>query len=234
MYIKPKKYLVALALCLLVVEIFFYARIQSKPEKFDSVVLIASIGCKSAPTHTVGTVIGDGLVLTVAHGVAGQTSTSIKTTSGRVFKAEVAAIDVNLDLALLYIDKTELTTDLVPLKFADAVAGTDARFVAFEDSQQIVVPAKIREILRIDTQDIYLKNNVSRPGIEVQTRVVVGNSGGPLINSHGEIVGLVWAKSRSEKNLAWATRIEAADKLLAMIPAGDPQSATPQVVACSG
>ena len=218
----------------MVVEIFFYARIQSKPEKFDSVVLIASIGCKSAPTHTVGTVIGDGLVLTVAHGVAGQTSTSIKTTSGRVFKAEVAAIDVNLDLALLYIDKTELTTDLVPLKFADAVAGTNAYFVAYQDSSQVVRAAKIKRRLVINTQDIYLKSDVSRPSIEVETRVVVGNSGGPLINHKDEIVGLVWATSRSEKNLAWATRIEAVDKLLAMISAGDPQSATPQVVACSG
>ena len=218
----------------MIVEIFFYARIQSKPEKFDSVVLIASIGCKSAPTHTVGTVIGDGLVLTVAHGVAGQTTTFITTASGQVLNAKVAAIDVNLDLALLYIEQTELTKDLVPLKFADAVAGTNAYFVAYQDSSQVVRAAKIKRRLVINTQDIYLKSDVSRPSIEVETRVVVGNSGGPLINHKDEIVGLVWATSRSEKNLAWATRIEAVDKLLAMISAGDPQSATPQVVACSG
>ena len=218
----------------MIVEIFFYARIQSKPEKFDSVVLIASIGCKSAPTHTVGTVIGDGLVLTVAHGVAGQTTTFITTASGQVLNAKVAAIDVNLDLALLYIDKTEFAKDLVPLKFADAVAGTNAYFVAYQDSSQVVRAAKIKRRLVINTQDIYLKSDVSRPSIEVETRVVVGNSGGPLINHNDEIVGLVWATSRSEKNLAWATRIEAVDKLLAMISAGNPQSATPQVVACSG
>ena len=218
----------------MIVEIFFYARIQSKPEKFDSVVLITSIGCKSAPTHTVGTVIGDGLVLTVAHGVAGQTTTFITTASGQVLNAKVAAIDVNLDLALLYIEQTELTKDLVPLKFADAVAGTNAYFVAYQDSSQVVRAAKIKRRLVINTQDIYLKSDVSRPSIEVETRVVVGNSGGPLINHKDEIVGLVWATSRSEKNLAWATRIEAVDKLLAMISAGDPQSATPQVVACSG
>lgn len=221
-------------MCLLVVSIFIYARSQSKPKKFDAVVLITSIGCKSAQTHTVGSIIGDGLVLTVAHGVAGQTSTFITTVSGQKLYAKVTAIDVNLDLALLYIDPTELTEDLVPLKFSDAVAGTNTYFVAYQDSLQVVRPAKIRRRLLINTQDIYLKADVSRPGIEVETRVVVGDSGGPLINSDGEIVGLVWAKSRSEKNLAWATRIEAVDKLLAMISAGDPQSAAPQVVACSG
>ena len=181
-----------------------------------------------------GSIIGDGLVLTVAHGVAGQTSTFMTTASGQVLNAKVAAIDVNLDLALLYIDKTELTKDLVPLKFADAVAGTNAYFVAYQDSSQVVRAAKIKRRLVINTQDIYLKSDISRPSIEVETRVVVGNSGGPLINHKDEIVGLVWATSRSEKNLAWATRIEAVDKLLAMISAGDPQSAAPQVVACSG
>ena len=172
--------------------------------------------------------------MTVAHGVAGQTSTSITTINGQVLNAKVVAIDINLDLALIYVDSTKSTTNLIPLKFADAVEGSETRFVAFEDSKQFVLTAKINEILRIDTEDIYLKNKVSRPGLEVEARVVVGNSGGPLINHKDEIVGLVWATSRTEKNLAWATRIEAADKLLALLSTRNPQSATPEVVACSG
>lgn len=196
--------------------------------------MVNSIGCKSSPTQTVGTVIGKDLIVTVAHGVAGQTSTSITTINGQVLNAKVVAIDINLDLALIYVDSTKSTTDLIPLKFADAVEGSETRFVAFEDSKQFVLSAKINEILRIDTEDIYLKNKVSRPGLEVEARVVVGNSGGPLINHKDEIVGLVWATSRTEKNLAWATRIEAADKLLALLSTRNPQSATPEVVACSG
>lgn len=122
----------------------------------------------------------------------------------------------------------------MPLKFADAVEDSETRFVAFEDSQQFAISAKIKKILRIDTEDIYLQNKISRPGLEVETRVVVGNSGGPLINHKGEIVGLVWATSRTEKNLAWATRIEAADKLLKFISTRNLQAATPEVVACVG
>ena len=196
--------------------------------------MVNSIGCKSSPTQTVGTVIGKDLIVTVAHGVAGQTSTSITTINGQVLNAKVVAIDINLDLALIYVDSTKSTTNLIPLKFADAVEGSETRFVAFEDSKQFVLTAKINEILRIDTEDIYLRNKVSRPGLEVEARVVVGNSGGPLINHKDEIVGLVWATSRTEKNLAWATRIEAADKLLALLSTRNPQSATPEVVACSG
>lgn len=217
---------------LLFLGVFIYARTQSKPERFDSVVLITSIGCKTAPTQTVGTVIGDGLVLTVAHGVAGQESTLITTAFGQVISAKVAAIDVNLDLALLQIDRKELTLDPVPLKFDDAVAGSKVWFVAYEDAAQVVRPAKITEILRIDTEDIYLKNKVSRPGLEVETKVVVGNSGGPLINHDGEIVGLVWAKSRSEKKIAWATRVSGANDLLDRFSTNNPLSTIPQVVAC--
>ena len=196
--------------------------------------MVNSIGCKSSPTQTVGTVIGKDLIVTVAHGVAGQTSTSITTINGQVLNAKVVATDINLDLALIYVDSTKSTTNLIPLKFADAVEGSETRFVAFEDSKQFVLSAKIKKILRINTEDIYLKNKISRPGLEVETRVVVGNSGGPLINHKDEIVGLVWATSRTEKNLAWATRIEAADKLLALLSTRNPQSATPEVVACSG
>ena len=196
--------------------------------------MVNSIGCKSSPTQTVGTVIGKDLIVTVAHGVAGQTSTSITTINGQVLNAKVVAIDINLDLALIYVDSTKSTTNLIPLKFADAVEGSETRFVAFEDSKQFVLSAKIKKILRINTEDIYLKNRISRPGLEVETRVVVGNSGGPLINHKDEIVGLVWATSRTEKNLAWATRIEVADKLLALLSTRNPQSATPEVVACSG
>ncbi len=196
--------------------------------------MITSIGCKSSPTQTVGTVIGKDLIITVAHGVAGQTSTSITTIDGQVLNAKVVAIDINLDLALLYIVSRKSTTNLVPLKFADAVEGSDARFVAFEDSRQFAISAKIKEILRIDTEDIYLKNKISRPGLEVETMVVVGNSGGPLINHEGEIVGLVWATSRNEKNLAWATRIEAAHDLLSRVSTGNPSTQSPQVVACVG
>ena len=196
--------------------------------------MVNSIGCKSSPTQTVGTVIGKDLIVTVAHGVAGQTSTSITTINGQGLNAKVVAIDINLDLALIYVDSTKSTTNLSPLKFADAVEGSETRFVAFEDSKQFVLSAKIKKILRINTEDIYLKNKVSRPGLEVEARVVVGNSGGPLINHKDEIVGLVWATSRTEKNLAWATRIEAADKLLALLSTRNPQSATPEVVACSG
>ena len=196
--------------------------------------MVNSIGCKSSPTQTVGTVIGKDLIVTVAHGVAGQTSTSITTINGQVLNAKVVATDINLDLALIYVDSTRSTTNLIPLKFADAVEGSETRFVAFEDSKQFVLSAKIKKILRINTEDIYLKNKISRPGLEVETRVVVGNSGGPLINHKDEIVGLVWATSRTEKNLAWATRIEAADKLLALLSTRNPQSATPEVVACSG
>ena len=206
-----------------------------RPRRFDSVVLINSTGCKSADTQTVGTVIGDGLVLTVAHGVAGQLSNTVTTTSGEKLKAKIAAIDPEMDLAVLKISADPMSEfKFTPLKFARAVAGSNAYFVAFKDSLQFVQPARIKRTLLINTQDIYLETNVTRPGIEVETKVVVGNSGGPLINDKDEIVGIIWSTSRNVKNRSWATRIEAANALLSRVSTGNPSSQSPQVVACSG
>lgn len=212
-----------------------FANHDRAPRDLLGVVHINSTGCKSAPTQTVGTVIGNGLVLTVAHGVAGQKSTSITTISGQVFEAKILAIDTELDLAVLYVTTDPASKlDIEPIKFAKAVAGSTVYFVAYQDSLQVIQPAKIKRTLSIKTQDIYLETRVTRPGIEVDAKVVVGNSGGPLINNNGEIVGIIWSTSRTFKNRSWATRIEAANELLSRVSATNPSTQSPQVVACVG
>ncbi|NDC91652.1 MAG: hypothetical protein EB089_07355, partial [Acidimicrobiia bacterium] len=71
--------------------------------------------------------------------------------------------------------------------------------------------------LKINTQDIYLREKTTRPGLEVELDVEVGNSGGPLLNKSGELVGIVWSTSRIVENRSWATRSEAVTKLLASL-----------------
>ncbi|MDA2969048.1 MAG: trypsin-like peptidase domain-containing protein [Actinomycetota bacterium] len=195
--------------------------------------LITSSGCRSAETRTVGTLIDGGFILTVAHGVAGQTANQVTTSNGETFRATVAAIDIDLDLALLKIDPASKLNYLTPLKLAAAKAGDHVSFIAFDEEQLFTRDAKIRRRLRINTQDIYLDNKVSRPGLEVELEVSVGNSGGPLINKSGELVGIVWSTSRVVKNRSWATRSEAVVELLAQTSAkASPSNSQP--LACTG
>ncbi len=218
----------------MVTSIFIYARTQFKQQEFASVVLLNSFGCKSSATQTVGTVIGEGLVLTVAHGVAGQLSNTVTTTSGEILNAKVVAIDIEMDLAILSIQQPYAKTALKPISFGKVDRNSKVKFVVFQNSEQVVRPVVFKRNLRIKTKDIYLKRDVSRPSIEVEMKVVVGNSGGPLINENGEIVGIVWSTSRTVKNRSWATRIEAANELLSRVSANNPTTPSTQVVACVG
>jgi S1-C subfamily serine protease len=183
--------------------------------KTGPVVLITSTGCRTAETRTVGTIIDSGFILTVAHGVVGQTRNQITTVKGETFEATIAAIDIDLDLALLKIELVTESQLSTPLRLAAAKSGERVSFVAFDDQEQFIREAKIKRRLRINTQDIYLKNKTSRPGLEVELEVNVGNSGGPLLNNSGEVVGIVWSTSRVVKNRSWATRSEAVTALLA-------------------
>ncbi len=195
-------------------------------------MLITSSGCRTAETRSVGTVIDGQLILTVAHGVAGQTSSQITTINGDKFEAKIVAIDTAQDLALLKISPMPQDLPLPALAFGQATAGEDAFFVAFNDQQQFVRKAKIQRRLKINTEDIYLKEKTTRLGIEAEVKVEVGNSGGPLVNKDGEIIGVVWSTSRITNNRTWATRIEAASALVDSLNSNpDPRTAKP--VACT-
>ncbi|MFM8942838.1 MAG: serine protease [Acidimicrobiaceae bacterium] len=213
--------------------VFTFAQSKGEPVKTDAVVLITSTGCRSAETRTVGTIIDGGFILTVAHGVAGQNLNQITTTTGTVFEASIAAIDIDLDLALLQVDGTFQSQLSEPLRLVAAKPGERVSFVAFDDNEQFTRDAKIKRRLKINTQDIYLKNKTSRPGLEVELEVNVGNSGGPLINRSGEVVGIVWSTSRVVKNRSWATRSEAVNALLVEASA-NASSTKSKALACTG
>ncbi|MFM8453230.1 MAG: serine protease [Acidimicrobiaceae bacterium] len=212
---------------------FTFAQSSGDRVKADAVVLITSTGCRSAETRTVGTIIDGGFILTVAHGVAGQNLNQITNTTGTVFEASIAAIDIDLDLALLQVDGTFQSQLSEPLRLVAAKTGERVSFVAFDDNEQLTRDAKIKRRLKINTQDIYLKNKTSRPGLEVELEVNVGNSGGPLINRSGEVVGIVWSTSRVVKNRSWATRSEAVNALLAEASA-NASSTKSKALACTG
>ncbi|NDF88749.1 MAG: serine protease, partial [Actinobacteria bacterium] len=105
--IRAKIFLV-LSICLVLAAAFIYAQTDRRHINNNSVVLISSVGCRSAETRTVGTIIDGGFILTVAHGVAGQNANRIIFADGETTQASIAVIDSNLDLALLKFDQAPL------------------------------------------------------------------------------------------------------------------------------
>ncbi len=203
----------------------------------EAVFRIEGLGCKRNPTRTVGTVVtepladGGQLLLTVAHGVVGQDAIELVDGETRA-PLRLVAVDGDWDLALLQVGSPLRQDDgnaISPVPFSEGRVG-NASFVVFEgrsegvsegqsELREVAVPrpAYVAKRLRIRTEDIYLRDvetRTARPSLEVRTVAVVGDSGGPLFDVNGEMIGLVWGTSRKSVGRSWATRVQAAASMI--------------------
>ncbi|MDH6169134.1 serine protease Do [Variovorax boronicumulans] len=126
----------------------------------------------------------DGYILTSAHAVTGAQAISIATADQRRFDAEVVGIDRRTDVALLRIAASNLpvvtvghSSELCP---GEWVAAMGAPF-GFERSVTAgVVSANPR----------YMPGGNGVPLIQTDVALNPGNSGGPLFDEHGNVVGM--------------------------------------------
>lgn len=126
----------------------------------------------------------DGYVLTNAHVVVDSDEITVKLTNKREYKAKLVGADTRTDVALLKIDAKDLP--VVPignpeqLEVGEWVAAIGSPF-GFENSVTAgIVSAKGRSL----PDESYV------PFIQTDVAVNPGNSGGPLFNMRGEVVGI--------------------------------------------
>ncbi len=130
----------------------------------------------------------DGYVVTNNHVVDGATKLRVKLNDGRTFEAKLVGKDSATDLALLKIEAKELPT--VPFGSSDAlrlgewVLAIGSPFDLQSTITAGIVSAKARSLGAIP--------NEFRIESFIQTDAAVnpGNSGGALVNTHGELVGI--------------------------------------------
>jgi serine protease Do len=152
----------------------------------------------------------DGLIMTNAHVVRDASEVIVKLTDRREFKAKVLGSDAKTDVAVLRIDAKNLPT--VPLgsardlKVGEWVLAIGSPF-GFENSVTAgVVSAKGRS----------LPDDSLVPFIQTDVAVNPGNSGGPLFNSRGEVVGInaqIYSRSGGYQGLSFAIPIELASQV---------------------
>ena len=164
-----------------------------------------------------GFIVGaDGIVLTNAHVVADATEISVKLTDRREFAAKVIGIDKRTDIAVLKIEATSLPTVTIgnpaALKVGEWVAAIGSPF-GFENTVTSgIVSAKARSL----PDENYV------PFLQTDVAVNPGNSGGPLFNMNGEVVGInsqIFSRTGGYMGLSFAIPIDVAmqvrDELLA-------------------
>ena len=125
---------------------------------------------------------GDGYVLTNAHVVEGADEITVTLQDKREFKAKLLGADGRTDVALLKIEATGLAParigDSSRLRVGEWVIAIGSPFGLENTVTAGIVSAKGRETGE------YL------PFIQTDVAVNPGNSGGPLINMRGEVVGI--------------------------------------------
>lgn len=155
------------------------------------------------PEVATGVATGDGRVLTVAHALAGGRAVTV---GGR--RARVLRVDRRLDLALL----------AVPGLRAPAVRlGGDAGHVSIavvRGRRARALRAFVRRHVLVRWREQPADAPVERPGLEVAARIDPGDSGAPVLDRGGRLLGVVYARASDRDGTAWAVDASAAGALL--------------------
>ncbi len=149
----------------------------------------------------------DGFIVTNAHVVDGASEVTVKLTDRREFTAKVVGADKRTDIALLKIEAKDLPAlELAPkasVKRGEWVIAIGSPF-GFENSVSAGVVSGMHRAL---------PNGQMVPFIQTDVAVNPGNSGGPLLNTAGQVVGVnaqIYSRSGGYMGLSFAIPSEVA------------------------
>jgi S1-C subfamily serine protease len=167
----------------------------------NSVVRIEGLGCGGLITGS-GFVVSNGIVTTNAHVVAGINHPYVEDTNGR-HSAKVISFDPNLDLAILRVQNLAGK----PLKINDGsiTSGTPGAVLGYPGGGPFTAsPAAVLDEFQASGQNIYGNGQTLRSVYEIQADVIPGNSGGPLVEEDGDVMGVVFAESTTYSHVGYA------------------------------
>lgn len=152
----------------------------------------------------------DGTILTNAHVVANANEITVKLTDRREFPARVVGVDKTTDVAVLKIDAKDLPTvkigDPARTQVGEWVVAIGAPF-GFENSATAgILSARSRSL----PGDGYV------PFLQTDVAVNPGNSGGPLFDTEGEVIGInsqIYTRSGGYMGVSFAIPIDVAMKV---------------------
>ncbi|MBU3750359.1 MAG: acid resistance serine protease MarP [Mycobacterium sp.] len=162
-----------------------------------------------------GFVIAPNRVMSNAHVVAGSDSVTVEA-EGKTYDATVVSYDPDADISILDVP----TLPQQPLVFAEqpAKTGTDAVVLGFPGGGDFVAtPARVREIIELSGPDIYKSKTVNREVYTIRGIVRQGNSGGPMINRAGQVIGVVFGAGVDDDDTGFVMTTDEVARQLAKI-----------------
>jgi S1-C subfamily serine protease len=163
----------------------------------SSVVKVLGTACGLGVEGS-GWVGRDGVVVTNAHVVAGQDDTTVQVEGkGTHHGAQLIWFDERNDLALLRVPAIAGSVSSLGLD-VNAKPGTSAAILGFPQNGPFrVEPARLGQTREVLSDDAYGHGPRRRAITSLRGRVRSGNSGGPLVDGKGQVVGTIFASTLS-------------------------------------
>jgi len=181
-----------------------------------STVLVEGQACARIQEGS-GFVVGDNLVVTNAHVVAGENRTRIVTSDGRRLETTVVAFDPNRDLAVLRVPGLALPA------LAEGDGHVDDRGALFGHPGGGPLrqsPVSIAEQIVARGTDITRTTPTEREVFVLAAVTAPGDSGGPIVDTAGRVIGVMFAYDISRDSTAYALTRTELDAVLGPVLAG--------------
>lgn len=153
-------------------------------------------------------------VVTNAHVVAGGGDVEVQDQSGS-HTGRVVLFDPGTDVAIVHV--TGLTGRPLDLETSELERGTPGATLGFPGSnapEMDVDPAAVQDSYPARGRDIYGREDVTRRVYELRASIRQGESGGPFALQNGDVAGVVFAASTTDRNVGYAlTGAEISDEL---------------------
>jgi S1-C subfamily serine protease len=145
-------------------------------------------------------------IVTNAHVVAGVDNPSVIRPDGRRLPATVQVFDPNRDLAVLSVPGL----GEAPLAIGTAQIGSDAAVFGHPGGQDEVEvsPARIEAAINALGRDLYGDSTTRRDIYILAAQLAPGDSGGALVDTNGDVVGVAFAVAPDQPATAYALATE--------------------------
>jgi S1-C subfamily serine protease len=186
----------------------------------ESVVKLQGTAC-GVGTQGSGWVVNAGLVATNAHVIAGHDSTSVLVPTGETLSARPVYVDVTNDIALLQVRGLEVRS----LETSTRDDGSQpVALLGYPKNGPLVATAGTAGAPRtVLSPDAYGQGTRARVVVPLRGSVRPGESGGPVVDRRGRVVGMIFGGTR-DRTGGYAVPVNlvlaAADERLRPVPPG--------------
>ncbi len=189
--------------------------VEEQRESLPSIIkrVIAStvyVGCGNGSAS--GVIVGPSIVLTASHVVKGAFNLQIETATGKIYEAINSVADPNNDCGLIFFDPREEFKNIAELGDSNSVEIGDKVFTIgspfgkelFNTVTFGIISGLRREIPHFGICKLITSDAAGNPG----------NSGGPVFNTDGKVIGIVAGRRRGTNGLTVVIPINVCKELL--------------------